>query len=101
MVHCAPAPGHPAGSAVTCARVRPFVAEAVHRVFRVRRTSVSTLLGLALVVGLFSALPASAADPADPSDVALVFDMSASILDDKGTREQFAAALDRIAGRVV
>jgi hypothetical protein len=37
---------------------------------------------------------------ADPSDVVLVLDFSASILDDAANRNRFAAALDRMAARV-
>ena len=43
--------------------------------------------------------PAHAAGP-DRSEVVLVLDFSASILDDKANRDRFAAALDRIADRV-
>ena len=85
----------------TAARVRMFVSEAVHRMIRARRTSAMAILGLALaLVGLSFAPTTSAADPADPSNVAMVFDLSASILRDKPTRERFATALDRIADRV-
>lgn len=38
--------------------------------------------------------------PADRSEVVLVFDFSASILEDKTNRGRFAAALDRIADRI-
>src|SRR3954452_7416520 len=41
-----------------------------------------------------------AVTPADKSEVVLVVDFSASILDDKKTRGRFAAALGRIADRV-
>jgi hypothetical protein len=44
---------------------------------------------------------ARAADQPDPSDIVLAFDLSSSILDDKGTREQFAGALNQIADSVV
>ena len=64
------------------------------------------LLGVALLIGsiLFPASIGSsvlAATPADRSDVVLILDFSASILDDKANRDRFAAALDRIADRVV
>ena len=60
------------------------------------------LLGVALLIGsiLFPASIGSsvlAATPADRSDVVLILDFSASILDDKANRDRFAAALDRIA----
>lgn len=56
------------------------------------------LTGLLLVVG--GLVPSVAAQGPDRSDVVLVFDFSASILKDGTTRNRFAAALERIAGRV-
>jgi hypothetical protein len=44
--------------------------------------------------------PQSARAAADPSDVVLVFDFSASILQDKANRDRFATALEGIADRV-
>jgi hypothetical protein len=46
--------------------------------------------------------PASLAAEADPdqSDIVLVLDFSASILEDAANRDRFAAALDRIADRI-
>src|SRR5688500_16240135 len=64
-------------------------------------------LTLAAVLATASALFTSptpstvrAATAADPSDVVLVFDFSASILLDEATRNAFADALDRIATQV-
>ena len=54
---------------------------------------------LALVV-LGTPLQAVRAQTPDPSDVVLVFDFSASILDEPTDRNRFAAALERIADRV-
>jgi len=56
------------------------------------------VLGTQLAGGML-APSVHAAEP-DPSDIALVFDFSASILDDKANREKFAAALDGMADRV-
>ena len=70
------------------------------------RSRSTALLGVALLIGAIL-FPASlgwsvlAATPADRSDVVLILDFSASILDDKANRDRFAAALDRIADRVV
>src|SRR4051794_15007866 len=78
-----------------------WLGEAGHRMIRVRRTSTTTIVALALALVAASFVPsASAAEPADPSDVAMVFDLSASILRDKPTRERFATALEAIADRV-
>src|SRR4051794_34042275 len=78
-----------------------WLGEAGHRMIRVRRTSTTTIVALALVLVAASFVPStSAAEPADPSDVAMVFDLSASILRDKSTRERFATALNKIADRV-
>ena len=54
--------------------------------------------GLVLVGG--GLVPSAAAQGPDKSDVVIVLDFSASILDDKPTRDRFGAALDRIAARV-
>jgi hypothetical protein len=45
-------------------------------------------------------LPSAAAQAADPSDVVLVLDFSASILNNATARNQFGGALERIAARV-
>ena len=66
------------------------------RVRRIRRAAsilAAGLLAASLAPGV------SAAGP-DPAEVVLVFDFSASILDDAATRNQFATALERIADRV-
>jgi hypothetical protein len=58
---------------------------------------------VAVIVGslLWSGVPISnVRAAADPSDVVLVLDFSASILKDKANRERFAAALEKIAARV-
>jgi hypothetical protein len=54
---------------------------------------------LALLGGGLLPRPVAAVTP-DPSDVVLVFDFSASILDDAANRNRFAAALTRLAARV-
>jgi hypothetical protein len=51
-----------------------------------------------LVIGGLA--PKTVAQTPDRSDVVLVLDFSASILDDKTTRNRFGAALERIADRV-
>ena len=71
----------------------------------VRRAGPSALaaLILALGAGLFGGLaPASLAAEVNPdqSDIVLVLDFSASILEDAANRDRFAAALDRIADRI-
>src|SRR5690242_7444819 len=63
--------------------------------------SIVAVLAAALVLVGGGLLPRTArAAQADPSDVVLVLDFSASILDDKANRDRFAAALTRIADRV-
>lgn len=62
------------------------------------RSVVAILIGVVLVGGRL-APPAQAATP-DPSDVVLVFDFSASILQDEANRNRFGAALEGIAARV-
>ena len=59
----------------------------------------AALLAAVVLVG-GGLVPHARAVTADPSDVVLVLDFSASILDDKTTRNRFAAALTRIADRV-
>ena len=54
--------------------------------------------GLVLLVG--GLVPSAAAQTPDKSDVVLVLDFSASILQDATNRNRFGAALERIADRV-
>ena len=56
-------------------------------------------IGIVVVVGGLAPAATKAAEP-DPSDVVLVLDFSASILQDKTNRNRFGAALERIAARV-
>ena len=63
-----------------------------------RRVLVITALA-ALFIGAAPAAVVHAQTP-DPSDVAVVLDFSASILDEPTDRNRFAAALERIADRV-
>jgi hypothetical protein len=60
---------------------------------------VAALVAALVLVGGGLAPRAAAATP-DPSNVVLVLDFSASILDDAANRNRFAAALRRIADRV-
>jgi hypothetical protein len=93
---------------VTIARKRGHTLEAVltrHQIHRLTKIAASTLGALVLIGG--SLLPAIgvapaalAVGPADKAEVVLVFDFSSSILDDAATRNQFGAALERIADRV-
>ena len=64
-----------------------------------RRKAVLTIAAAAL---LFSAVPTivRAQTAPDPSDVVIVLDFSASILDEPTDRNRFGAALERIAARV-
>ena len=55
---------------------------------------------LALLISGAPTLPVAAAETPDPSDVVIVLDFSASILDEPTDRNRFAAALERIADRV-
>ena len=55
---------------------------------------------LALLIGGAPTSTVAAAENPDPSDVVIVLDFSASILDEPTDRNRFAAALDRIADRV-
>src|SRR5690242_7765367 len=61
------------------------------------RAATSIVLATMLVAGGFVSTARAAADP---SDVVLEFDFSASILRDAQTRNQFADALEAIAGSV-
>ena len=63
------------------------------------RRLVMLVLGASLL-GVPLASTTLAQDHPDESDVVLVLDFSASILDDPVNRDRFAAALDRIADRV-
>ncbi len=63
------------------------------------RPVVMLVLGAFLLAGPLAS-PSLAQDHPDQSDVVLVLDFSASILDDPVNRDRFAAALDRIADRV-
>jgi hypothetical protein len=67
-----------------------------------RRIGLMLSFVLAFVLaGLIPSTPATAVSTsADPSDVVIVLDFSASILNDKTNRDRFAAALGRIADRV-
>lgn len=70
-----------------------------------RQLRLGALLAVMLVVGalVFAGrfAPNSLAQtPADRSDVVLVLDFSASILEDVANRDRFAAALERIADRI-
>ena len=71
----------------------------VARLDRRRRTVVITALA-ALFIGAAPSAVVHAQTPPDPSDVAIVLDFSASILDEPTDRNRFAAALERIADRV-
>ena len=54
----------------------------------------------ALIVAIGGLVPTAAAATPDPSNVVIVLDFSASILQDATTRNRFGAALERIAARV-
>jgi hypothetical protein len=64
---------------------------------RANSAAVAVFAFLLVFTGL---TPRVATAAADPSDVVLVLDFSASILRDKANRDRFAAALERIATRV-
>ena len=68
---------------------------------RVGRTgrAAATILAAALLAG-GGLVPATLAVGPDKAEVVLVFDFSASILNDATSRNQFGAALERIADRV-
>ena len=69
-----------------------------------RRLESAALTVVALIVGvlLFAGglAPNSLAQTPDRSEIVLVLDFSASILEDVHNRDRFAAALDRIADRI-
>jgi hypothetical protein len=69
------------------------------RIGRIGRVAASLLGAGLLVAGPGPGATAQSQGP-DPAEVVLVFDFSASILDDAATRNRFADALDRIADRV-
>jgi hypothetical protein len=71
------------------------------RAGRIRRAS-SALAASLVVVALFASalVPSALAIGPDKAEVVLVLDFSGSILDDAATRNQFGAALERIADRV-
>jgi len=64
------------------------------------RIVTTLIVGVLLSSVALSAPPAIRAAAPDKSEVVLVLDFSASILEDKANREKFAAALDRMADRV-
>ncbi|MEP6638258.1 MAG: hypothetical protein ABJC39_02830, partial [Chloroflexota bacterium] len=66
------------------------------------RTVVMILIGLLTGAGLAptALAPTARAATPDRSEVVLVFDFSASILNDKANRNRFGAALEGIAARV-
>ena len=67
---------------------------------RVRAILRSAIVAVAVATGLIGGVAPAALAAPDRSDVALVLDFSASILKDAATRNQFGAALERIADRV-
>ena len=64
--------------------------------------AISALAASIVAVALFASalVPSALAIGADKAEVVLVLDFSSSILDDATTRNQFGAALERIADRV-
>lgn len=62
------------------------------------RALAASLVGVLIVVG--GLVPNAQAQTPDRSDVVLVLDFSASILEDAANRNRFGAALERIADRV-
>jgi hypothetical protein len=68
--------------------------------FERRRRAVVTAALAALVIGVVPTPAIHAQSAPDPSDVVIVLDFSASILDQGAHRNRFAAALARIADRV-
>lgn len=66
---------------------------------RIQRIAAMLLVTGLLLAALAPAATAQSQGP-DKADVVLVFDYSASILDDAATRNRFADALDRLADRV-
>jgi Fibronectin type III domain len=69
------------------------------RLDRRRRAVVTTALA-ALLIGGAPISTVRALTAPDPSDVVIVLDFSASILDERADRNRFGAALERIADRV-
>jgi hypothetical protein len=66
---------------------------------RVSRIGATLAVGAFLLFGLLAPVSVAQNEP-DQSDVVLVLDFSASILDDTANRNRFAAALDEIANRI-
>jgi VWA domain-containing protein/fibronectin type III domain protein len=66
---------------------------------RSRASSVAATLVVAMLLVIGGLVPTARA-AADPSDVVIVLDFSASILKDSTNRNRFGAALERIADRV-
>ena len=66
---------------------------------RITRATATLVLATIAVAGTLVPAAVTAAN-ADPSDVVMEFDFSASILDDARTRTQFADAIDKIAVQV-
>src|SRR6476620_11193295 len=62
--------------------------------------SLLAVAALLAIAGGGALAPAALAVGPDKAEVVLVLDYSGSILDDKATRDRFAAALDRLASRV-
>ena len=65
-----------------------------------RRRAVAMTALTALFIGAAPIPGARAQNAPDPSDVVIVLDFSASILDESADRNRFGAALERIAARV-
>jgi hypothetical protein len=65
-----------------------------------RASAALAAVAITMLTILGGIAPQSARAAADPSDVVLVFDFSASILRDETNRNRFAAALEGIAARV-
>ena len=71
------------------------------RAGRIRRATFAIATSIAVAASVASGLASTALAAApDKAEVVLVLDFSSSILDDATTRNQFGAALDRIADRV-
>ncbi len=76
------------------------VDQIVRRGIGSRAGAVLAAVAVTMLTVLGGITPPSARAAADPSDVVLVFDFSASILQDSTNRNRFAAALEGIADRV-
>lgn len=64
------------------------------------QAQIAAMVGLLALLTVGAPIEAVRAQTADPSDVVLVLDFSASILEEPADRNRFAAALERIADRV-